>query len=96
MPDFEWDETKSAINLRKHGISFEEAKLIFEGRTVSKVDNRIDYGEVRTVSIGAIDDTIVVVVVHTNRHRAIPIISARLANKRERNQFYAYIRKAAQ
>ena len=96
IPDFEWDYAKNIMNLRKHGISFEEAKLIFEGQVVSKIDNRLDYGEVRTISIGAIEDAIIVVVVHTDRNRTTRIISARLANKRERSQFYAHIRKAAQ
>jgi uncharacterized DUF497 family protein len=33
---FEWDEGKNAANLLKHGISFEEAQLIFEGPIVSR------------------------------------------------------------
>jgi len=96
IPDFEWDYAKNNINLRKHGISFEEAKLIFEGQVVSKIDNRFEFGEVRTISIGAIEDVIVVAVVHTDRDRNIRIISARSANKRERSLYHVHIRKAAQ
>ena len=51
---FEWDEEKNKTNLAKHGISLEEAALIFEGRVFSWTDNRKDYGEARSISIGAI------------------------------------------
>ncbi|SSC72583.1 unnamed protein product [Ciceribacter sp. T2.26MG-112.2] len=42
---FEWDETKNRINRQKHGISFEEACLIFDGSVFSAKDERLDYGE---------------------------------------------------
>ena len=84
---FEWDEKKSTGNLKKHGISFEEASLIFEGPTLSWTDDRIDYGEQRTVSIGLIQGVVAVAVVHTDRKGKTRIISARLANRRER-KFY--------
>ena len=45
---FEWDEDKSRANIAKHGISFEQAQLIFYGPTVDLVDDRADY--VRHVS----------------------------------------------
>jgi uncharacterized DUF497 family protein len=84
---FEWDRNKSDGNLRKHGISFEEASLIFEGPRFSWTDDRSDYGETRTVSIGLIHQVVVVVVVHTDRQGSTRIISARLANHRERKRF---------
>lgn len=87
---FEWDEEKNRANLEKHGISFEEASLIFEGRIVSWADDRRDYGELRTVSLGEIDKAVVVVVVHTDRNGNIRIISARLASERERRLYHGY------
>ena len=42
---FEWDEVKNYANIRKHGISFETAKRIFEGPVVTWIDQRKDYGE---------------------------------------------------
>ena len=47
---FEWDEEKNKTNLAKHGINFEEAALIFEGRVFSWTDNRKDYGEARSIA----------------------------------------------
>lgn len=84
---FEWDEAKNQANLKKHGISFDEARLIFEGRIVSRVDDRFDYGETRVISIGVIRELVAVVVVHTNRSGVTRIISARLASRDERKVY---------
>lgn len=84
---FEWDARKDAANLAKHGISFEEATLIFDGPVVTRYDVRKDYGETRQVSIGLIRQLVAVAVVHTDRRGVTRIISARLANRRERNLF---------
>lgn len=92
---FEWDENKSALNLAKHGISFEEAKLIFDGPVLTRPDKRTDYGEVREISVGSILGTVVVVVVHTQRGRATRLISARLANRSERRRYHEHIRETA-
>ena len=84
---FEWDDEKSVQNLEKHGIGFDEACLIFEGRTLSWVDGRIDYGETRTISLGLIREAVAVAVVHTDREGKTRLISARLANRRERRLY---------
>lgn len=91
---FEWDENKSAGNLRKHGISFSEAILIFEGPTISWADDRLDYGEIRWVSIGLIREVVTVTVVHTDRSGRIRIISARIANRRERRIYDEHFKQA--
>ncbi len=65
--EFEWDEEKNRLNIDKHGISFEEAVLVFDDVHLSHVDTREDYGEVREITIGMIAGTIVAVVVHTDR-----------------------------
>ena len=54
---------------------------------------REGYGEVRDITIGMMAGTVVTVVVHTDRENAIRIISARKANKRERNEYHAYYTK---
>lgn len=74
----------------KHGIRFEDASLIFSGIVLTAVDKRHDYGEERRISIGAIGDIIVIVVVHTNRSGKIRIISARRANKKERSSYHEF------
>ncbi len=88
--EFEWDDEKNKSNLEKHGIAFEEAALIFSGVTLSKTDDRRNYGEVRTISIGQLVDQVVVVVVHTLRDHRIRMISARLAHRIERKEYHEY------
>jgi uncharacterized DUF497 family protein len=44
---YEWDELKSRVNFAKHGLSFEDAELVFSGPCVTFVDDRFDYGEER-------------------------------------------------
>ena len=92
---FEWDDGKNALNFAKHGITFEEASLIFEGRTLFWVDQRFDYGERRTISIGVIREIVAVSVVHTERMEKVRIISARLANRHERKLYDEYLAKAS-
>lgn len=88
--EFEWDARESKANYEKHGIRFEDASLIFRGITLTAVDKREDYGEERKISIGAIEDIIVIVVVHTDRNGKMRIISARRANKRERSKYHEF------
>lgn len=89
---FEWDPDKNAKNLEKHGISFEEACLIFEGDVLSRVDMRSAYGEERMISIGLIREVIAVAVVHTDREGTTRLISARLANRHERSLYDEHFR----
>lgn len=89
---FEWDEDKNAGNIAKHGISFAAASRIFDGITVSARDDRFDYGEDRVISIGLLDGIAVLVVVHTDRAGVCRIISARQANRKERERYDQAIR----
>ena len=84
--EFEWDENKNKSNQEKHGIDFNDAKEVFkdENRTNSE-DNRYDYGEKRWITIGKMYKAIIVVV-YTIRD-ATRIISARMANKKERKSY---------
>ena len=90
---FEWDEHKNKLNFQKHSISFEEGLEIFKGTVFTLEDNRKDYGEKRKISIGAIENIIIAVVVHTKRKDKVRIISARLANKTERKLYYEYLKE---
>ena len=85
---YEWNQEKNAANLKKHGISFEEAILIFEGPVLSRLDRRFDYGEERIISTGLIREVVAVVIVHTDRDGITRIISARLANRAEKREYY--------
>ena len=84
--DFEWDETKRQANLEKHGVDFLDAALIFEGETLTKTDDRKDYGEVREVSLGMVDK-VVYCVTHTKRDNRIRLISAWKGGAKEHEQY---------
>ena len=88
--EFAWDETKSANNARVRGFGFDHAALIFRGPTLNTHDNRRAYGEVRIHAIGAID-TDVLVVVYTDRNSVRRIISARKANRKERQKWHLFV-----
>lgn len=90
---FEWDENKNISNICKHGINFETAKRIFEAPILSVIDDRLDYGEVRQISIGMINDVLILVVVHTDRSNSTRLISARKANKTERIRYEKALRQ---
>lgn len=78
-----YSEAKSAENLRVLGFDFAYAALVFEGPILEMDDNRKDYGEKRLQVIGQVDD--ILFVVFTWRGDVRRIISARLANRRERD-----------
>lgn len=90
--DFEWDEVKNHKNIKKHGVSFDEARHIFENIYISGFDTRRDYGEVREIGIGRVEE-MVFVVVHATRRSKTRIISARFANRKERRKYYEHIKK---
>ena len=87
---FEWDEAKRRINIRKHGIDFADLDVLFEGETVTVLDDRFDYGEERLVTLG-MQDSIVLVVVHTETEMVIRFISARKATKNEEKGYFKEI-----
>jgi uncharacterized DUF497 family protein len=89
--EFEWDENKNRQNIKKHGISFEEATAIFDKPFWTRIDDRYDYREVREVSIGDIGNFVIVVVAHTERKNKTRVISARKATPRERRRYYEYL-----
>jgi uncharacterized DUF497 family protein len=92
--EFEWDEEKNRQNIINHGVSFEDARRIFDGFTVDWVDDRFRYDEVREISIGLLNGVTILVVVHTDRDGVCRIISARPAVKFERSMYEKAIREA--
>ena len=88
---FEWDEAKNQANVRKHGVSFETARRIFDGPVLTWPDNRRDYSEDRYVSIGQVAATLIVVA-HTDREGHARLISARPASRKERQAYHEQVR----
>ena len=88
MIEFEWDNAKARDNVRKHGVSFAfAAKAFRDPFGIEWIDDREDYGEVRTILLGMADGTILVVV-YTQRETRIRLISARRATKNEQDTYY--------
>ena len=84
--EFEWDEAKRKSNLRNHGIDFFGIEQVFEGQTVTILDDRFDYGEERFVTFGLLDGR-VVAIAHTETDEVIRIISVRKATKDEESSY---------
>ena len=91
--DFEWDEAKDRQNIEKHGIGFARASRIFEGPTLEAIDDRADYGELRTKSLGLLDGMLLLAVIHTDRNGVRRLISARVANRKERCRYEETLRQ---
>lgn len=88
MTRFAWDEKKSRGNLKKHKVSFEAAKLVFEDpRAISRLE-RIENGEERWQTVGLAGGFALLFVAHTwreeNGEEVLRIISARKATAYER------------
>lgn len=79
---YEWDEEKNRSNLRKHGLSFEDAAIVFEGPCVTFEDDRFYYGEPRYVTLGLLQGRLIVIA-HSPRAGGSRIISMRKGNRRE-------------
>ena len=83
---YQWDKNKSASNLQKHGIEFADAVSVFSDELAITIpDNRFD--EERFVTIGTDVFGRILVIVFTWRSEDIRLISARLAERRERKQY---------
>lgn len=88
---FEWDEEKAATNFKKHQVSFEEGKTVFNDPlsiTIPDPDHSID--EERYVDIGMSSKGQVLVVVYTERGENIRLISCRKATKPEQRSYERY------
>lgn len=79
---YEWDTGKAKRNLAKHGIAFGQVRFFKWDRATTVEDGRLNYGENRYVTYGAIGDRLHVLV-WTRRGHALRIISFRKANARE-------------
>lgn len=85
---FEWDEAKADSNMRKHGVSFEEAQTVFgDPDSITIYDSEHSVDEDRFIAIGSSTYGGVLVVVYTERDERIRIISCRQATPNERRQY---------
>jgi hypothetical protein len=86
MPKFEWDENKNSKNKTKHKIGFEEAKTVFSDKDAIELEASRN-GEYRIIRIGKTATRFILLVVYTMRGIVVRLISARQANRKERNLY---------
>ncbi len=82
---FSWDPKKAAANLKKHGVSFEEASTVFRDvLSVTGSDPDHSVGGRRFVTFGNSSQNRLLVVAHTEESEKIRIVSARVVTRQER------------
>lgn len=87
---FDWDENKNRINLKKHGITFEEASSVFfDDRAILFDDPEHSINEDRFLLLGISETSKVCIVCHCYRESdtVIRIISARQATRKEEERY---------
>ena len=86
---FEWDENKNKNNIRKHKVSFHEARTVFGApfQPLTENDDLHSQDEQRYKTIGYSNKNRLLIVNHTYRGDTIRIISARKANKQQRADY---------
>lgn len=89
--EFDWDENKNQPNIAKHRIDFADVPEMFIGPMQVEPDAREDYGEDRWTGIGLLRNIVAVVIFTESDVGRIRIISARKANKYERNKFEQWL-----
>jgi uncharacterized DUF497 family protein len=91
--DITWDPIKADTNLKKHGISFEEAATVIQAAMTVTIEDDASTDEQRFITIGMSVKLRVIMVVHTYRDdEEIRIISARKATKQEQEIYEERIR----
>lgn len=86
--DFEWDEEKAEANLSKHGVSFDEAKTVFnDALYIDFYDPDHSSNEDRYLIIGESKQHRLLIVSYTERNQKRRLISAREATRREREDY---------
>lgn len=85
---FEWDPSKARTNLKDHAVSFDEAATVFDdvlGITIFEPDH--SEAEDRFILFGRSAMNRILLVVHTDRHEVVRIISARELTRNERKEY---------
>lgn len=88
--EFEWDAIKADRNLRKHGVSFPEARSVFDDPEALLVPDPDHSGEEeRFILLGTSYKVRVLIVVHCERRNdVLRIISSRRATRKEAAQYH--------
>ena len=84
--EYEWDVNKNYQNIQKHGVSFADTYGVFNDSRALTLDQTVR-NELRYITIGTDSFERILVVVYMLRKHNIRIISARKANRWEKNQY---------
>ena len=85
---FEWDDAKGAMNVSKHGVTFEEAASVFGNSLAATLpDPDHSLGQHRWLTVGYSRLGRLLVVAHAESDSMLRIINARLATAHERNRY---------
>ena len=90
MINFEWDKAKAKPNLRKHGVSFEEAQSVFYDDLAVQFYDESPDDEERFILLGMSNLSRILIIVHCERgdiNEVLRIISARKATKIEQQHY---------
>jgi uncharacterized protein len=86
--NFDWHKDKARTNLTKHGVSFDEAKTVFDDPFfIDFYDPDHSKDEERYIIVGQSQQRRLLVVSYTERQRVIRLISAREATRLERDAY---------
>ena len=86
--NFEWDLKKAATNLKKHGVSFDDAATVFaDSLSATQFDREHSAREERFITMGVDQSGKLLLIAHTDRGGYIRIISARKATTAERKGY---------
>jgi hypothetical protein len=85
--NFEWDEARNRVNVRKHGFDFADAEEMFRGVLLIRSDPREDYGEERWIGIGMIQGRFAFVAFAEPSPETLRVISLRKATYEERQEY---------
>ena len=88
--NYEWDNEKAILNLRKHRVDFLDAIATLEDQNrLEQIDPEFEDGEERLQIIGMAHDSILFVAATMRNEDLCRIVSARKADRNEQNRYYA-------
>ena len=88
MMKFEWDEEKAAANVKRHGVSFEDATTVWDDYfNIELFDHTHSEAENRFLMIGESNEHKLLIISFTERENNVRIISARELTPKERREY---------
>jgi uncharacterized DUF497 family protein len=91
---FSWDPAKAASNVAKHGVTFEEARTVFDDPGIRlQLQTHSDEPRLAAIGYSSANRILFVVVIEVSHEETVRIISARKATRSERKDYEAQQRR---